>query len=244
MRPLVDPTSAGAVAPPGIRLIECCLPRRKDVLQKFPFILDVPGFEYQGERPEDSVHVWQTPAGDWLGCFYFAKPPDIDASLTDSAALRVSYSRAAKDAGLGVLEVDAVSVDGIGAVRTLFKLPQEPTGRTYIGTLTFPFRDFSLVLKVVCPERGCTGIRDTMVADQMMSAGTLTFDEQTGKARGWLADPYDPNEEGPMTRNRSELPEFDAQFPDHPLSQARWVLDHLQNTLCVEDEVRSQPAFL
>lgn len=57
---------------------------------------------------------------------------------------------------------------------------------------------------------------------------------------GWLDDPYDPHEQGDMTRNRSERPEYDSLFPDHPLSRARWVLDHLQHTLFVSETLRSK----
>src|SRR5262245_13464974 len=181
--------------------------------------------------------------GDGLGLYSYTIPPNIEADLNDVAGLRAFYRRTAHDAGLGVIEIEHVIVDGCPVVRTLFKVAQEPTGRTYLGALTFPFRDFSYVLKAQCAEHGMTGLRDTIVSMNLMQAGEVGLDTNTGAMTGWLDDPYDPNERGPMTRNRSERPEFDAQFPEHPLSRARWVLDYLQRTAQVNEAVRQLPAY-
>jgi hypothetical protein len=129
-------------------------------------------------------------------------------------------------------------------VRTLFKAAQQPTGRTYLGALTFPFRDFSYVLKAQCEELGMTGVRDTVVSMTLMASGDTGIDTESGRMTGWLDDPYDPSETGPMTRNKSERPEYDAQFPDHPLSRARRVLDHLERTVAINETIKSQPAFV
>lgn len=59
----------------------------------------------------------------------------------------------------------------------------------------------------------------------------------------WLDDPYDPGEKGEMTRNKSEKPEYDPQFPEHPLSRARKLLNHLQRTITVDASVKVQPPF-
>jgi cysteine peptidase C11 family protein len=55
----------------------------------------------------------------------------------------------AHNVGTGVIEVDRVDINGCRAMRTIFKAQQQPTGLTYIGALTFPFRDFSF-LKIGC----------------------------------------------------------------------------------------------
>jgi hypothetical protein len=113
----------------------------------------------------------------------------------------------------------------------------------YIGSVTIPFRDFSYVLKVQCPERGTTGIRDTIVADQLMREGKIRLPDAAGRIINWLSDPYTPTAEGPMTRNRSEVEEYDAKYPDHPLSRARAILRHLEATTRVSDEIRNAHPF-
>ena len=108
------------------------------------------GYSSQGDR--EGVRVWQTAFGDGLRLFYCPIPPDIAADLASIDDVRSFYRRATENVGIGILEVERLSVGGCMAIRTLFKAPQEPTGRTYLGSITLPFRDFSYVLKVECPE--------------------------------------------------------------------------------------------
>jgi hypothetical protein len=210
-------------------------------MSRTPITFDETGFERQGER--DGVVVWFTPNGDGLGLFHYAIPPDIGADLKSVDSVRAFYRESIRESGLGVIEIETVVVDGITAVRTLFKIAQEPAGRTYLGALTLPFQQFSYVLKVQCEEHGITGLRDTLVLTSLMHSGETDIDASTGVPAGWLDDPYDLHEAGPMTRNKSERPEYDSQFPDHPLSRARRVLDHLERTVIVDDEIKRQPGF-
>ena len=119
--------------------------------------------EFEPREGRDGVRVWHTPAGDGLGLFYFPIPPDIPARIDSIAEIRASYRRKALEAGGAIIEVDRLALDGCPAIRTIIKMPQQPTGMTYIGSFTLPFRDFSYVVKVECPERGVTGFRDAMV---------------------------------------------------------------------------------
>jgi hypothetical protein len=203
---------------------------------------DETGFQLQGQQ--NGAIVWFTPKGDGLGLFHFPIPPDIGADINSIDRVRSRYRQLANEVGFGVVEVETVIVDGCKTVRTLFKAAQQPTGRTYVGTLTFPFRDFSYVLKVQCEEIGMTGLRDSIVLSTMMGSGETGVDPESGGITGWLDDPYNPNETGPMTRNKSERPEYDAQFPDHPLSRTRWVLNHLERTVRIADAVKRQPGFV
>ena len=204
-------------------------------------IFDETGFELQGER--NGVIVWYTPKGDGLGLFHYPIPPDIKADINNLDSLRAFYRQGVRKSGLGVIEIDRVVIDGCTAVRTLFKAAPQTTGRTYLGSLTFPYRDFSYVLRVQCEHVGTTGIRESVVTAQLLNSGAIAIDTELKMMRGWCDDPYDPNEIGPMTRNKSERREYDSLFPDHPLSRARWVLDHLERTVTVDATVKRQPAF-
>jgi hypothetical protein len=198
------------------------------------------GFEAQ--EMEDNVPIWLTPQGDRLKLHYYPIPPDIDADLNNIDSVRSTYRKLVDEAGFGLIEVETVIIDDCIAVRKLFKGQQEPNGRLYLGVLTFPFRDFSFVLKVQCNEIGVTGIRDSIILNNMIGTGEVDID--SGSMIGWLDDPYNPNEMGPMTRNKSERPEYDTQFPDHPLSRARWVLNHLECTVKIKDIIKIQPSFV
>jgi len=205
-----------------------------------PITFDDSGFTYQGQS--EGALIWSTSKGDSLGLYYYPIPPDIHADLDKFDEVRTFYRRAVTPAQLGVIEIESRLIDGCKAVRTIFKAAQQPTGRTYLAALTFPFRDFSYVLKLQCEERGTTGMRDTFVLNEMLVSGEVTLKEN--KMQGWLDDPYDPAEAGPMTRNKSERPEFDAVVPDHPLSRARAILNQLERTVAISDELKRQPSFV
>lgn len=202
------------------------------------------GFESQeNEQDVSIVDIWLTPQGDRLKLHYYPIPPDLDADLNNVDSVRLTYRQLVDGAGFGIVEVDTVIIDGCTAVRTLFKCEQEPKGRLYLGSLTFPFRDFSYVLKLQCNELGTTGIRDSIILNNLMGSGEVDVDPKLGKIIGWLDDPYNPSEMRAMTRNKSERPEYDAQFPDHPLSRARCVLNYLEHTVKIADVVKRQPSF-
>jgi hypothetical protein len=202
---------------------------------------DETGFERQGEQA--GLVLWRTPHGDMLSLFHHQLKPDIGAEPHDVEGLRRSYREIAREEELGVIEIEWTLVDGCPAVRTLFKAAQEPAGRIYGGALTIPFRDFSYIFKTQCEEEGTTGMRDTMVLMQLMAAGESAPETKAMGMTGWLDDPYDAQESGPLTRNKSERPEYDAQFPDHPLSRVRRTLDHLAQTVKVSDDIKRMPAF-
>jgi len=201
---------------------------------------DVVGFDAHGDH--DGVRVWHSTSGDPVGLYYFPIPPDILADLEDLTGVRGFYRKTAADAGLAVIEVETPIIQGRQCVRAIFKAPQQPTGMTYIGSLTLPFRDFSYVLKVGCLERGITGAREAMILDQCMKDGTVS-NSPDGRIDGWMADPYDASVRGPFMRNRAEAQEYDARFPEHPLSRTRRVLDHIQATLTIESDLRRSPSF-
>lgn len=201
---------------------------------------DVTGHTFKGEQ--GNVRVWWSPHGDGIGLYHYALPPDIAASPTSRAQLVAYYGKMASEAGIGVLEVEPIVVDGLVAVRTLFKAPQQPNGRTYIASLTLPFRDFSYVLKAQCAEQGMTGVRDSIVLDELLVAGAVRFDGEPRTAVGWSMDPQVPP--GPLVYNKSEAPEYDARFPEHPLSRARAILRHLEATTRVSHAVRGAAPFV
>ncbi len=111
---------------------------------------------------------------------------------------------------------------------------------TYIGAITLPWRDFSYVVKLSCVEHGITGVRDSTVAMKLMDEGHEFQDNM----RGWMADPYDPSIVTPLARNLSESEEYDAEFPNHPLSRLRAQFPGLERTIRVASELKSAAPFV
>jgi pSer/pThr/pTyr-binding forkhead associated (FHA) protein len=203
---------------------------------------DETGFTYQGDG--DHFRVWSSPSDDQVGLFLYSIRPDLAARVDNPDELRNFYRPVAETAGLGIIEVECRQVDRCAAVRTIFKAPQAPSGRTYLGSLTFPFAAFSFVLKVQCAESGTTGLRDTMVLMQSLANSEVGPDSETGQIPGWVQDPYDPALVSAMTMNRSERAEYDAMFPEHPLSRLRQLLAHLEATIRLSEEVKRSEPFV
>ena len=205
---------------------------------------DTAHFTFLGD--EANKRVWNTQDGDGIGLYYFPIPPDIEADIESVAEVRSAYRKSTETSGNGLVECETLLLDECRAIRTIIKAPQQPTGMTYLGSLTFPFRDFSFVIKVQCLERGITGWREATVLDELISSGEIIIDEHTqqGPSPGWAPDANDPAFVSGFTGNRSEEPKYDKQFPTHPLSKARLLLHHIQITVRVADEIRNAPKFL
>ena len=155
---------------------------------------------------------------------------------------------------MGVLGLDTVELDGCRAVRTVFKAARDGGGRgiTYIGSITLPFRDFSYVIKIQCPEVGITGVRESAIMAERLSRGLVQVKQEAlGKVHlrrswdleGWLVDLDDQSAPLSLRRNVSEDPIYDSRFPDHPLSRARRFLERVQRTIRIGDDIRSAPTF-
>jgi hypothetical protein len=204
---------------------------------------DASTFTLHGD--ENGVRIWHTAAGDGIGLYYFPIPPDIPADLASLEDLRSGYRILAASDGNAIIEVETPMVDGCPAVRTIIKIPQQPHGMTYLGSVTLPFRDFSYVIKVQCEEFGATGLRDVLVFEELLGTGEVTLDvDAEGRLTGWMQDPYDASIVSAFARNRAEAQEYDARFPEHPLSRLRLTLSHIQGTLRVGDEISREHRFV
>lgn len=111
----------------------------------------------------------------------------------------------------------------------------------YIASLTIPFKSCSFVVKVQAIEAGITGMRDAVIADRLIAEGTISIGE-TGFLN-WFSDPYNDDFAGGVLMNKSEQDLYDEEFPDHPLSRARQLLEQIEQGLQWKPELESIPAF-
>jgi hypothetical protein len=195
----------------------------------------------QLEATETCV-TWHNQRREVLFLHYFPIRPDIPCSLNDVATLRDSYRRGVNQSGGGLVSVNVVRVQGLLGTRTIFKFPQQPSGIAYVASLTFPFRDFSFVIKLQCPENEPTGTREAVVLEQLLKTGEISIGPE-GKPIGWSRDPYEPNLVAGTQMTLAEEIKYDEHFPEHPLSRARGFLTRVVNSINFTPEVLSSPAF-
>ncbi|MGO1526491.1 MAG: hypothetical protein ACTHXE_10705, partial [Corynebacterium variabile] len=77
-------------------------------------------------------------------------------------------------------------------------------------------------------ETGTAGMRDAAVMDLKRRAGEISIGDDG--LEGWFVDPYDPAltpDDGYLLATLAEDRAYDDRFPEHPLSQARLLLDAL-----------------
>jgi hypothetical protein len=151
---------------------------------------------------------------------YFDIIPDIP-TVRDVHVLRSFYRTLIADHNGGLIAVELNKRQQFDIIKTIFKVPQEPSGIRYIGSLTIPFKTCSFVLKVQAVEGGITGMREAAVMDKLLKAGN--FDEVI-----MGADPYDKGFKTGLLMTTAEAQIYDADFPNHPLSQVRNLLSQIE----------------
>lgn len=177
--------------------------------------------------------AWQIEhSGDVVMLDYFDMVPDLPAPLDDLATLRRKMAASYADAGC-LIEADVVTVDSVPALYQLLKipLPDRPSGQVFIASFIFPKANCSAVLKIQAPERGVTGIRESTVMAQV------------GAGEYFRPHPYAPEMTGRLPWHVADLPRWDAQFADHPLSRARAWARHTVATAKVDPKFASLPPF-
>ena len=195
------------------------------------------------ESDGDGARGWHTEFGDRVGLLYISRPPDIGANLESVDEVRDFYRQVCVSAGQAIIEVDSPIIDDCPATRTIVKAPQQPSGMAYVGCITLPWRDFSLVVTIECHEHGTTGIREAVMGELLMRSGQVEIDDD-GRIAGWMANPYDPTFVGGLAKNLGEDEKYDGDFPNHPLSRLRPILRRMEGTLRVAADLKAEPGFV
>ena len=185
------------------------------------------GYDFQGEQEPGRVHVWFTPDGDGLGLYFFPLAPDLPHNAESADQMRLFYQSMLGDSGARVVETSIISIDECAAVQVILSVPQQPSGRTYVASMTLPFLDFSYVLKVQCTEHGTTGVKETVLMDRRLAKGNVAISDGKVDISDWNPD----------------LEEYDIEFPNHPVARARRVLAHLRQSVTLTNIVKQSPRF-
>lgn len=182
-----------------------------------------------------SIIQWVNPAQTIaVSVNFFDLPPDIP-TVKDIHLLRSFYRNNISGVNGGIIEVDLSQQDHLTIIKTLFKIPQAGAGITYLASLTLPFKTCSYVLKVQAAETGPTGMRETLIMNQLLASQPSASMEQI--LSEWSVDPYDPEFKEGNLMNKSEDEGHDASFPNHALTQARKIIAQIKNDIKTGPEI-------
>lgn len=117
----------------------------------------------------------------------------------------------------GIVEVRSDGSSGSRFVYSIVKTAKEPSGVQYALVLDMRSSKRPVRIRGFFDESGATGVRDSTVYSMFAQAGGSAPD-------GWACDPYDAGWGKGLLANKSEQPEFDALFPEHPLTEARRLI--------------------
>jgi len=207
--------------------------------------LKVPDFGWPLAREEKNFKQWvneELVIG--LSINFFSKKPDLP-TIQDVRELQDFYRNILVENNLngGLILVDIVDLKGYKAVKTIFKIPQEPSGMNYIGSYTIPFANCSYVLKLQAPEVGMTGVRDAFIADRLLKEGKIDIGNNQEGYRGWARDPYDVFWNKGTLMNLSEDIKYDVEFPDHPLTKIRLWMKKLEDLVAFDTKLSKIKTF-
>ncbi|MEU5881047.1 hypothetical protein [Spirillospora sp. NPDC047279] len=153
-----------------------------------------------------------------------------DVPLTESYWLDdLDQARRDLAAGYGkhgcLIEAEPVWIGQTRGMSQLFKVSHpNGTGLIFGVSLFLAKASETVIVKYTNDEGAVTGIREAMAMAQM---GVVHVEH-----------PYAPGVESKLPYNRADDPSLDAQFPDHPLTQARQWLR------VIDRRLRLSPAFV
>jgi hypothetical protein len=185
------------------------------------------GWKFHGEQEPGRTRLWETADGDAVLLHFFGIPPDLPVANTvgEISAMYASGLAAARGK---VVECAVSTLAGCDAVRLLLKVPQKPSGMMYQAAVTVPFREFSFVVKIQCPEVGTTGVREAILFEKRMRAGENPNIGKPGEPfPGWNPDAQ----------------EHDAAFPAHPVSRLRRLLKGIEGSAALDEGIPQLPKF-
>jgi hypothetical protein len=176
-------------------------------------------------KQEPFAAYWRDATGDVVS-LTLAPEDRALPSLSDRASLQNYCRRVAESQGSGLIEVtSAAGTEGACAIY-IYKRLKIPAF-TFFGVIATPIPSGTWIWLIVAYERGVTGAREALVTARLVEAGELTIESYESS---WAQDPYDPLYQGvdrQTLRYRSDAAEYDADFPDHPLTKVRRELRRL-----------------
>ena len=179
-------------------------------------------FRKMNSMPEDppysKAYGYETPEA---GCFVMTQPVSTEYAMPyDHPQMVIDGIHRDLGENQGLIEVEGgMTGSGRRYLYSIVKTLNQPSGVQYCTTMHIEFPDCAVQVQGFFDELGTTGVRDSLVYVLLSQDGVVKATDDG--LEGWSADPYDAAYKHGVCMNCSEEKKFDAQFPQHPLSEAR-----------------------
>jgi hypothetical protein len=210
-----------------------------------PFSFELVNFDLSGwhehERSRDSI-FWGNPAGEALSLSVVPSTEEPSKIFEREAWLDRARELAAPG---GLVTVDPYEIHSRPAMQIIYKRTHG-SGYAYTGMLFIHFEGQCCLVVAACKEGSTTGIREAVLTPQLLREDRIRIRKYpfykkpfmhgaSGYLEGWFRDPYDRSYRGVTLCSVADNEEFDAQFPDHPLSRVRCILKGVRKTIRLAD---------
>ena len=208
------------------------------------FRWDSSGWTSERHGPED--RRWVNNSGDMaIQKFKLEVPTGLPADWRCVESLRRAMA-VNRPATLGSISIDVIPLRGdVICAQYINKefMPKPSLGILYHGMVTMPFRDFFCNFFFVTPEHGTTGIREAVLVAKGMVPMPEMKEAPVIKNKEELEEMYRKAREGAPRATACDSEEFDAMFPQHPLSRLRGYLKAFRESLVIDDGVKRHKQF-
>lgn len=177
--------------------------------------------------------TWQTPSGDIIFLFCENHPPAFPVNQPTMAEFEQTFAAEMEKQSLTLVELGRRSIDGHACLGFIFSAPAAQLGnrgRNYFGNVVIPFRDHHYWIRFQCPESGITGVRETAALMDTIAA----LREEGVEDLQQSAD---------LAAERIDGPEYDEQFPTHPLARARKLMAEASTAIKITDKLADAPSY-
>jgi len=186
---------------------------------------------------------WQVSPSDTVAV-EFKQPTDFQRDVLDPD-MRLEFEQFVAQSGGALVDFEVTKIMGVEAVRQVCKFwhpAPKDMRKVYLGTLAFPFAEFCYIVRVQCIETGTTGLQEAAVS-LIVSQGKPAPPASEPIVVKSMEELFDRMKKAPVTRVLSDDEEYDAQFPDHPLTKARRYLKHLAETLVIDPALQKAEPY-
>lgn len=179
------------------------VPEEYDPIEPMPF-----------DPPESAA--WRKETSGAI-CYFQIKTIPAEEALPLDARAVIDDVHEHLDDDQGLIEAEGgKTAAGLPFVYRIVRTNLQPGNILYALRLDVHAPDAIWSVRASFNTLGSSSYRDSLVLSKIEG----TYD-------GWFFDPYDPDFAYGNLMNRSELPEYDKDFPDHPLTRLRRLVSNL-----------------